>query len=289
LGGFGYDPLDNLRFDVGAGYFQQGKGDLPEVRGVPMYTYGGSARIIVHKDMPVPQSLDFRLYRNDPNAPMILFAPPKYDANELAWSVSAEANVLGQHMENFDVSGTMKDQPAYAAALQAVVRKGYLRLSATAITRDLNYVVKNNPGFIPFQTLPKNAKSDPEIFGSVTADYYLKDLRLTPGLGGGIQLPSTFRSEFSDGGIPASRTVVVRGPGDESILPYDANRVPIYQGRISLRWDLSEMLSATAWLQYVRDNNGTLVVRDPTEGTASLRVYQSPDRLGAAVSLQARF
>jgi hypothetical protein len=58
---------------------------------------------------------------------------------------------------------------------------------------------------------------------------------------------------------------------------------------VSLRWDLSTILSAVAWLQYVRDPNATLVVRDPTEGTASLRVPQSADRLGAAVSLQARF
>ncbi len=42
-------------------------------------------------------------------------------------------------------------------------------------------------------------------------------------------------------------------------------------------------------VQIVHDNNGTRVVRDPTEGTASLRVYQSADRVGAGLSLQARF
>jgi hypothetical protein len=44
-----------------------------------------------------------------------------------------------------------------------------------------------------------------------------------------------------------------------------------------------------AWAQFVRDNNGTLVVRDPTEGTASLRIFQSPNRLGLAAAVQARF
>jgi hypothetical protein len=82
---------------------------------------------------------------------------------------------------------------------------------------------------------------------------------------------------------------VVRSQGDESILPYDQGRLPICQGRVSLRWDLSRILSATAWLQYIRDPNGTLVVVDPSEGTASLRVPQAADRLGAALSLQARF
>jgi hypothetical protein len=43
------------------------------------------------------------------------------------------------------------------------------------------------------------------------------------------------------------------------------------------------------WLQFVRDNNATLVARDPVEGTASLRSFQSPNRLGIGVNLQARF
>ena len=289
LGGFGVDPMKNLRFDAGAGYFQQGKFNLDDVRGRPVYTYGASGRVVVHQDMPVPQSVDFLLYKNDPNAPMIMFKPEVYVPNKLSWSVSAEVDALNQHLKNFDVTGDVKDQTAFATALQAVVKSGYLRLSATGIVRNLNYVVRNVPGFIPFETLPQNAKTDPEIFGALSADYYIKSLRLTPGIGGGIQLPSTFKSEFTDGGVPASRTLVIRSQGDESILPYDDNRTPIYQARVSMRWNISEIVSVVGWMQFVRDNNGTLVVQDPTDGTASLRVFQSPNRLGAALSLQARF
>ena len=157
-----------------------------------------------------------------------------------------------------------------------MLRQGYLRLSATGITRDLNYVVKNVPGFIPFETLPDNAKTQPEIFGSLAADYYIPALRLTPGIAGGVQLPSTFQSEFTEDGLPASRTIVVRAQGDESILPYDQGRRAIIQARVSLRWDISEMLKAFVWMQYVRDNNGTLVVTDPNEGTASLPRVPEP-------------
>ncbi len=289
LTGFGVDPMEHLRFDVGAGYFQQGRFDLDDVRGEHVYTYGGSARVVVHKDMPVPQSVDFTLYRNDPMAPMILFAPERYHPGELAWSVSLEGDVLEQHLKNFDVVGGTKDQPAWACALQAVVKSGFARVSLTGIARDLNYVERNVPGFIPFETMPANAKSQAEMFGALAATYYLPDLRLTPGIAGGVQLPSTFQSEFTEGGIPASRTIVVRSQGDESILPYDQGRQPIFQGRVSMKWDLSPIMSAAAWLQYVRDPNGTLVVVDPTEGTASLRVPQAADRLGFAVSLQARF
>jgi hypothetical protein len=288
LGG-GVDPLPNLRFDAGFGRFSQGRFDLDDVRGRDVYTYGGALRAVVHKDMPVPQSVDFALYKNDPMSPMILFAPEKYDPNELAWSISAEADVLEQHLKDFDVTGGTKDQLAWAGALQGVLRQGFLRVSVTGIARDLNYVVRNVPGFIPFETLPANTKTDPEIFGAIAADYHLPQLHLTPGIGAGLQLPSTFKSEFTDGGVPASRTIVVRSQGDESILPYDESRKPIVQARLSVRWDLSRIISAIAWLQYVRDPNGTLVVLDPTEGTASLRVPQPADRLGAAVSLQARF
>lgn len=289
LAGAGFDPMENLRFDVGGGYFQQGKFDLEDVRGKPVFTYGGSGRVVVHQNMPVPQSVDFLLYRNDPSKPLILFKPEKYDPNQFAWSISAEGALLQQHLKDFDVAGAVKDQSAAAAAVQGVVRAGYLRVSATGIYRNLNFVVRNVPGFIPFETLPQSAKTDPELFGALAADYHIASAHLTPGIGGGFQLPATFRSEFSDGGVPAQRVIIVRQQGDESILPYNKERTPIMQARAAIRWDLSDTFSIVGWIQYIRDNNGTLVVRDPTEGTASLRRFQSPDRLGAAVAVQARF
>jgi hypothetical protein len=289
LGGVGGDPLPNLHLDAGAGYFQQGKFDLEDVRGRPIYTYGASGRAVVHHNMPVPVSVDFLLYRNDPSSPMIIFAPTEYKPNDVAWSVSAEATVLEQHLKSYQTLGATQNQSAYAGALQGVVKAGYARFSVTGIVRNLNYVVRNVPGFIPFETLPQNVKTDPEMFGSIAADYYFKNVRLMPQISGGVQLPSTFKSEFTEGAVPASRTVVVRQQGDESILPFDKNRSPILQARASVRWTLSEILAMMAWVQVVRDNNGTRIVRDPTEGTASLRVFQSPTHLGMGVSLQARF
>jgi hypothetical protein len=289
LAGFGLDPFTHLRIDGGAGYFQQGRFDLDDVRGRPVYTYGFSGRVVVHDKMPIPQSVDFLLYKNDPMAPMTIFAPERYNPREVAWSVSLEADQLFQHLKNFDVTGGVEDQPATALALQGVLRLGYARFSATGIYQDLNYVEHNVPGFIPFETIPQSATTQAEIFGALAFDYYVKSARLTPGIAGGLELPSTFQSVFTDGGIPASRTIVVREQGNESILPYDDGRRPIFQGRIQCRWDISDMLKAFVWVQYVNDNNGTLVVTDPNEGSASLRVFQPPGQLGFATSLQARF
>ncbi len=289
LGGLGIDATSHLRFDLGAGYFQQGKFDLDDVRGRPVYTYGGSGRIVVHDKMPVPQSVDFLLYQNDRQKPFIMFAPEQYTAHGIAWSVSAEASLLQQHLRDYDRAGVTKDQPAYATALQGVVTSGYLRLSATGIYRNLNFVVRNVPGFIPFETLPHDAKSQSELFGSLYADYHIAALRLTPGVGGGIQLPATFQSQSFDFGLPTSRTIVVRTQGDESIMPERQGRRPIYQARIGARWNISDMLTAVIWVQYVRDNNGTLVERNQSDGTTSLRIFQQPNRLGTAIALQARF
>ncbi|MBX3230062.1 MAG: hypothetical protein KIT84_25490 [Labilithrix sp.] len=289
MAGAGVDPLETLRFDVGAGFFQQGKFDLEDVRGKSVYTYGGSGRVLVHQNMPVPQSIDFLLYRNDPAKPLILFKPEKYDANQFAWNVSGELDVLRQQLKDFDTAGVTRDQTAMGGAIQGTVRAGYLRFSATGIYRNLNFVVRNVPGFIPFNTLPASSKTDPELFGAIATDYHIPSAHLTPGIGGGVQLPSTFRSEFTDGGVPAQRVIIVRQQGDQSILPYNKERTPILQARVSVRWDMSEMFALVGWLQFVRDNNGTLVVRDPSEGSASLRVFQSPNRVGAAVAVQARF
>jgi hypothetical protein len=290
LGGGSLDATSFLRFDVGAGYFQQGTFELTDVFGKRVYTFGGSGRVVFHQNMPVPRSVDFLLYRNDPNNPFVLFAPAKYDANEFAWSVSAEVDRLEQNLKDFDVPGATKLQPATAAAGQAIIQAGYLRASLTGIYRDLPFVVRNQPGYIPFQTLPADAKTDPEKFFAASADYHLAGLHLTPGLGAGIKFPSTFRSESTDMfGTTIGRTVVVREQGNISLLPLGKKAVPILQARVSLRWDISDMMAAVLWAQYVRDNNATFVQRDPSEGTLTLRTFLKPDFLGFGASMQARF
>lgn len=289
LGGLGVDFTENVRLDASGGYFQQGKLDLEDVRGKPVYTVGGAARLVVHENMPVPQSVDLLLYRNDPNAPMTVFSLPKYTPEKVKWSASLEGDFLQQKLKDYDVEGATKSQLAYAVAAQGVVEAGYFRMSLTGIMRNLNFVVRNVPGFIPFQTIPTNASTQPEFFAALSADYHIAPAHLTPGLGFGFQLPSTFLSEFTDSGLPASRVIVVRQQGDVAVLPLGQGRRPIIQGRINLRWDLSTIISAMVYGQLVYDNNATLVVRDPNEGTASLRVFQDPIRLGLGLSIQARF
>jgi len=291
LGGASADLGAYMHVDVGAGYFQQGKFDLPDVKGRSVYTSGVSGRFLFHdKDTPVPQSIDFALYRNDPNKPMIIFKPETYRPGKTSWSVAIEGTNLVQHLKDFDVAGAVKNQMATAAALQANVKSSFLRASFTAIYRDLPFVLRNQPSFIPFQTLPGDASTSNEFFLALASDYYFPAARITAGLGAGLQFPATFATSTIDNSMAEiRRTVVVREQGNIAILPVNQTEVPIFQARASVKWDISSILSAMAWLQFVRDNNGTFVERDPSEGTLALRTFISPNFLGFGTSVSARF
>jgi hypothetical protein len=214
--------------------------------------------------MPVGQSIDFLLYRNDPDKPQVIFKPETYTPGKTTWSTSLEFSNLTQRLKNYEVSGLMSNQQARALAVQGNLKSGYMRGSLTAIYRDLPFVLRNQPSFIPFVTLPEEATTTNELFFAAAADYFFEKTHLTPGIGVGVQLPATFQSESFDAAFaPISRTIVVREQGNIAILPVNDSAVPILQTRLSLKWDASKMLSAIGWVQYLRDNNGTFLAPDP--------------------------
>ncbi len=163
LAGGNVDITENVRLDVNGGYFQQGKFDLPDVFGQSIYTFGGSARLFIHdKDWLVPESIDFRLYRNDPNKPMVIFKPVAYTPGKTMWAITAEYDNLWQNLKDFDKAGATNLQQARAAAVQADIKSGFFRVEGTFLYRDLAYVLRNQPSFIPFETMPKDAVTTPE-------------------------------------------------------------------------------------------------------------------------------
>jgi hypothetical protein len=289
LGGLGADLADFVHVDAGGGYFQQGRFEDPDVLGKRVFTFGFSGRAVLHDGMPVPKSADFQLYRNDPNAPLEQFKQENYEPGKLAWAFSGEVTQLHQNLKDFDVPGKTDIQLARAAAVQANIKFGYLRASVAAIYRDLPFVLRNQPSFIPFQTLPNAAKTENETFFAASLDYFIESLRLTPGFGAGLQNPATFRSESVDlFGQDTSRTIVVREQGNLAFLPAGEKRVPILQARGSLKWDISPMMSAIGWMQFRRDNNMTRLELDPS-GTVLLRSFISPNFVGYGLAMQARF
>ena len=293
LGGGSFRAGKNFSFDAGGGYFQQGKFDLADVLGEPVFTFGFSGRAAVHSEnTSVANSIDFSLYRNDPMKHQRFFRPVTYTPNEAKWSATMEYTNLFQNLKDFDVPGQTQLQQARAAAIQGNLQTGYSRVSLTGIYRDLPFVLRNVPSFVPFETLPsdEDAETGDELFVAAAFDYHFRGPRLTPGLGAGLQFPATFKtSSIDQSGETISRTVVVRQQGNVAILPVNRNAVPIFQARASLKWDISEILSSLVWVQYVRDNNGTFVEQDPNNGTVALRTFVSPNFFGFGTSVSARF
>ncbi len=300
LGGGGADLGPLVHIDAGAGYFQQGRFDLPDLLPPPesdrqsprVFTYGYSGRAVLHQGMAAPQSVDFLLYRNDPNAPMMLFRPEKYKPGELAYSVAFELDQVFQNLHDPSPAkvGATKIQKGTAMALNGILKAGYARFSLAGIYRDLPYILRNQPSFVPFEAVPTDGvKTQAELFVAGSFDYYIEALRLRPGIGGGLQLPATFSSVSNFGVAPATHTVVVRQQGSYAILPENKERKPIIQARVSLRWELSDIMAAITWVQLVHDPNATLITRDPQEGTVGLRTFQSSDFFGFGVTLQARY
>ncbi|MBI5490012.1 MAG: hypothetical protein HY905_21945 [Deltaproteobacteria bacterium] len=292
LAGIGGDIGRMFRIDASGGYFQQGTFDQPGLVGEPVYTFGGSIRFAVHDGIDVGPGADFRLYRNEPMAIDALAEEADAAAaladraaalalplpSELTWAVTLEGTVLGQHVADLDTVGGSVIQPAYAAALQFKLKYGGFTTHLTAFFRNLEFILHNVPSFSPFVALPGAAETQPEFFVAAGLSYFFDGPRLTPALIAGVQLPATLQS----GGT----TIVVRDEETRDILPSGDDSVPIFSTRVSLRWDLSDILSLYAMIQYVHDENATSLSRD---GSGTFRVYRRADQLGLAVIAQARF
>lgn len=285
LFGAAFDLTDWLRLDAGGGFFEQGTFDQPGLEGQRVYSFGGSARVVVHSGIPVPESADFKLYRNEPwalDAPAGEGGPGAgADAGGFGWMVSLEGTVLGQHLADqgeLGVVGASLIQPAYAAALQGRIRTGGFRAYLVGFYRSLEFILHNVPSFTPFVALRGGQDVSPQFFLATGVEFPIEGPRLTPSVLAGVQFPASVTA--------GGQTIVVRDEENRDNLPPGEEAVPVISARVSLRWDLSSILSLHGMLQYERDENATRLARD-ADGT--YRTYRRFDRLGGALIAQARF
>ena len=138
-------------------------GVQPQVLGQPVNARGASAEVVYHKGAPVGGSIDFALYKNDPNKYVNFFKPEQYPGG-LAVTVSAEGSILQQTLADPDNFGATKLQNAAAGALQARIKYDKLRLSLLGLVRSLSFIQFNVPGFPPFFDFPNNTTQAPEAF-----------------------------------------------------------------------------------------------------------------------------
>lgn len=288
LGGIGLRPTDMLRFDLSGGYFQQGRFDFPGVRGQPVYIFGGSARVVLNQNLPPSTSIDMLLYRNHPDYPMQLFRPETYTPGQVSWMTSLEVTAIDQHLADIERAGATTFQPGFAGALQGRIKLGYLGLGLTGLYRDVPFLLRNVPSFIPFYAIPREAQTQAELFFAANVDYRIATANLLPSLTVGLQSPATFSTTVTEGSLQSQRTLVIRRAGNFSILPPGATALPIVSARAATRWDLSSIFAMVTWVQYVYDPNATLLQVDAS-GTRQVRVFQNPHQLGFGITAQARF
>ena len=288
LAGLGIRGGDSFRFDLSGGWFAQGRFDFAGVRGQQVYIFGASARAVYSSGLRTTQSLDMMLYRNDPTAPFVAFAPETFSPGTVQYALSAEVTATAQNLADINFPGRTAIQPGFAGALQGRLKAGYFGASVTGLFRDVPFLLRDVPSFIPFQTLPSDAVVQPELFFAAQVDYTLARLHMTPSLIVGVQLPATFSSTVREGSLLSSRTLVIRRAGNFSILPPGEDRVPIISARASFRWDLSTIMAGIFWVQYVLDQNATLLQVDAS-GTRQVRIFQAANQLGFGITAQARF
>lgn len=294
--GGGWDVTPWLRLEAGGGYFQKGVVPGLAVQGVraPVNATGASAQAVFHTPgQPIGTSIDFRLYRNDPEVFQRFFAPEAYPGG-FSYTASIEASHLVQTLADPDVFARTVPQTAQAIALQGRVKYDFLRAHVLALYRTLSFIQFNVPSFPPYNDFPDGTVLEPEMFVAVGADYHFPRLHLTPGVIFGVQRAASFRSPETvlGGGQPPSqlgsgRTVVVRDVNLFSILPPDRDPLPILSAKTTMRWDMSDYIAAIGEVYWTRDPNRASFADDVT-GVAQY-TFEKEDALGFNLILQARF
>jgi len=283
MGGFGVDATNFLRIDVGTGFFQQGTFNFEGLVGTKVYSVGLSGRLSFHQGMPIQTSIDYMLYRNDPDVNVVDWWRERYEPGKFSWSASAEFNWIWQRLKANELFGTTRMQPAYAGAVQGKIKWGYLRAQVVGLIRNLEYILQNVPSLTPFVALPEEGvEVKPEYFFAATVDYYFDKVHLMPFVTGGIQMPATYTSGSGD-----QRNVqVVRDATRRDRLPPGFDATPVMQGRVGVQWDLSDFFSMLGNLQFVHDENLT---RLGIVQSGERREFQRPNQFGFTVMARARF
>ncbi len=292
LGGLGVNLPARFRIEASGGYFIMGENPNNGVEGENVDTFGASLRISQNKGMPIGISTDLRLYRTDAEF-IDSIARKEHYGPGFSYQISLEGNYIGQVLEDPEHVGTTKIQWAYAGAFSAKMKWRYLRAHFTTYVRSVPFILLNTPSLVPYQALSKEMKVTPQVFLALGADWFFHRRKLTlGGMVGAVVVPASVEADLTAtfGAQPmylGRQVLVIREQGDFSVLPEGKKPVPILATKLSLRWDMSDMMSLLGVFLLQYDKNFTNLVT-LANGTSTLR-YEEPWRVGAMVLAQARF
>jgi len=287
LGGLGVEFVQGLRLDLSGGYFEKGTNTKPGVLGKPIVSGGGSAQLSYKTGGKVGNKLDLRLYLENPEA-----APLPDDSNyttDFGFEAALEGTALVQTLADPDRYRSTRNEWSKAAYFSTGVRFQKLRIHLDTIYRELTYIVFNVPGFDPYNAVLEDAALTPELFGSLSVDYFIESLGLTPALTVGVLMPSTFKPTVSGVKVAGPyaeevssglQKVVVRGTnaGDWDILPVGEEEMMVFLAKFNLKLNIGSNFFVIGEVSYGRDPNFAQVVLD--ERGHAIRKFDDPDNIG---------
>ena len=294
LGGAGVDLAPTLTAEVNGGVFNRGTLDVQQtnVASQALYGYGGSVQLAYHKGLPIGSSIDLLLYRNDPDMPTRFFLPETYD-DQVSIVLKSEFTVMGQNLQNVAAPTTTKSQVATAGDINFALKYKKWRMTVDLVYRSLSFILFNVPSNPPYVDFPPGTQNAPEFFGAVGADYFIARAHLTPGLKIGLQRPAYYKGASApqnnpDPTLQGVQTFVFRDSVNVDILDPNYSVQPILAMTASLKWDLSEIMSAGLSVLARYDTNKTTYKQDP-DGINVRRTFLPPWSLGFNLIMQARF
>lgn len=291
LGGAGVDVTDMVRAEVNGGYFDRGANDLQDVLTEKVQLFGASAQVAIHHGMPVGSSIDYALYRNDPERVGRLFKQEEYPGGT-SWLVKAEATLLGQTLKDPERTGSTKVQWGTAGDVNARIKIDRTRIRLDTQVRDLAFILHSTPSLPTFSDFPMAYEQTPNFFAAIGADQNFED-QLTLGVVLGVDLPSTLTTPtgmLPGDTVPGSgtSTAVIRGENDITILPENESAQLQMAAKFTARLDFAEYFASILDIYYSYDPNQTRLRRDGPDDLLR-REFGEFNQLGINVTLQAKF
>jgi len=292
LGGAGYDVNELVRLEVNGGYFNRGGNELEDVNTEDVQLFGVSAQAAVHDGMPVSSSIDYKLYKYDPERIGRLFNKAKYPGGT-QWLAMAEATVLGQTLKDPENSGSTKIQWGTAGDLNLRAMFDRIRVRVDVQYRDLAFILHSVPSLPTYSDFPMEYDISPNYFAAAGVDRNWGD-RLTLGAVLGLEMPATLTSPT---GIPGDTTAtgestaVIRNNGSQTIitvLPAGETAVPQIALKGSAQLDFGDIYAALLDVYFAYDGNQTRLTRDDPEDQFRYE-FGELNQLGVNLTLQAKF
>jgi hypothetical protein len=291
LAGVGMDVTPMLRIEANGGIFDRGGNEALDVLGEPVMLYGGSVQVAVHDGMPVGSSIDYALYRNEPEGIARLFRKESYPGG-MSWLVSAEATLIEQTLKDPERVGSTTRQRGFAADVNARLKLDFLRVKLDAMVRDLAYILHSVPSSPPYFDFYDSYVTSPELFVSAGADYHFPDLGLTAGGTVGFDVPATLETptpQDIEGNMTTSKTRVFRNEANTSLLPEGESVALVWAVKAQARIDFAGSFAALAEVYYQYDPNTVRYDRDDEDATFTVAEFANFNQLGFNLTLQARF